>query len=360
MTNLLLQPSPSRGDTFPRSLIDSCRTSIVPRYGRSEDSVVNTEMKHSKSDDLVLQSSVGALVTPECHHARCDSPIPKTGSVVYEDDLVSTQYVLPKAKYFSDSEADSDTRPSILDKSFSSDSHRTSARHVGLYDQVDPEDSIRDMITENDFYRFVLFKRHYDKYLHLSHKYEEARNIAYYLEEKYHEIKQIFGSTMSTNSLVELALKYPYPADELVEFIQKGPITGKCPTSHVSMTHMGGFYPPSSLNSMIASLQYFLPGRARTRDLTEWNNLPLRFICAGPAGQSTGLTLQTGSKDEEFYKQISQVEIRCYTQVVPPFYRLKSCRLASARHSTMAKYEEKPPGYHRPNERRNDEAEQDS
>lgn len=37
--------------------------------------------------------------------------------------------------------------------------------------------------------RFVLFKSHYDKYLRLSLKYEEARNIAYYLEEKYHEIK---------------------------------------------------------------------------------------------------------------------------------------------------------------------------
>lgn len=54
---------------------------------------------------------------------------------------------------------------------------------------MDPEDSIRDMVTDNDFYRFVLFKTHYDKYLHLSKKYEEARNIAYYLEEKYHEIK---------------------------------------------------------------------------------------------------------------------------------------------------------------------------
>lgn len=39
------------------------------------------------------------------------------------------------------------------------------------------------------YFRFVLFKKHYDKYLHLSQKYEEARNIAYYLEEKYHEIK---------------------------------------------------------------------------------------------------------------------------------------------------------------------------
>ena len=45
------------------------------------------------------------------------------------------------------------------------------------------------MISDNDFYRFVLFKTHYDRYLHLSKKYEEARNIAYYLEEKYHEIK---------------------------------------------------------------------------------------------------------------------------------------------------------------------------
>lgn len=58
-----------------------------------------------------------------------------------------------------------------------------------LCDRVDPEDSIRDMVSENDFYRFVLFKRHYEKYLRLSQKYEEARNIAYYLEEKYHEIK---------------------------------------------------------------------------------------------------------------------------------------------------------------------------
>lgn len=37
----------------------------------------------------------------------------------------------------------------------------------------------------------MLFKKHYDKYLHLSKKYEEARNIAYYLEEKYHEVKVI-------------------------------------------------------------------------------------------------------------------------------------------------------------------------
>lgn len=37
--------------------------------------------------------------------------------------------------------------------------------------------------------RFVLFKRHYDKYVALSAKYEEAKDIAYYLEERYHEVK---------------------------------------------------------------------------------------------------------------------------------------------------------------------------
>ncbi|XP_066991876.1 uncharacterized protein [Anabrus simplex] len=192
MTDLLIQSVTSRGDTFPRALLDGCRPSVVARYSRSGESL-GVELKHSKSDDLVLQSS--SIITPDIQHVRCDSPIPKTGCVVYEDDLVS-KHVFPKAKYFSDSEAEVDIKPSSLDRTgrkisgeYSTDLQRTPSRHVGLYDQVDPEDSIRDMITENDFYRFVLFKRHYDKYLQLSRKYEEARNIAYYLEEKYHEIK---------------------------------------------------------------------------------------------------------------------------------------------------------------------------
>lgn len=41
----------------------------------------------------------------------------------------------------------------------------------------------------NIHYRFVLFKRHYDKYVALAEKYEESRGIAYYLEERYHEVK---------------------------------------------------------------------------------------------------------------------------------------------------------------------------
>lgn len=39
------------------------------------------------------------------------------------------------------------------------------------------------------FRRYVLFKRHYDKYVDLAEKYKEAKSVAYYLEERYHEIK---------------------------------------------------------------------------------------------------------------------------------------------------------------------------
>lgn len=193
MTDLLIQSVSSRGESFPRALLDGCRPPSVPRYSRSGDRELGTELKHSKSDDLVLQSS-SLPSPPDIQHLRCDSPIPKTGCVVYEDDLASP-HVLSKTKYFSDSEAEVDVRPNVSERSrkisgdFSGEGHRSSSRHVGLYDRVDPEDSIRDMITENDFYRFVLFKRHYDKYLHLSKKFEEARNIQYYLEEKYHEVK---------------------------------------------------------------------------------------------------------------------------------------------------------------------------
>lgn len=51
-------------------------------------------------------------------------------------------------------------------------------------------------------FRFVLFKTHYDRYLHLSKKYEEARNIAYYLEEKYHEIKVSFHQHFVQDEMV--------------------------------------------------------------------------------------------------------------------------------------------------------------
>lgn len=154
MTDLLIQPVTSRGDTFPRRLLDGCRSSVVSRYGMPGDSL-GSELKHSKSDDLVLQGA--ALIQPDIQRARCDLSVPKTACVVYGDDVVST-HVLPNGKYFSDNEtvevrsASADKAPRKISGDFS-DVQRISNRHVGLYDRVDPEDSIRDMITENDFYR---------------------------------------------------------------------------------------------------------------------------------------------------------------------------------------------------------------
>ncbi|XP_015186570.1 PREDICTED: uncharacterized protein LOC107071786 isoform X2 [Polistes dominula] len=76
-----------------------------------------------------------------------------------------------------------------------------------LTDRIDPEDSIRDIVTENDLYRFVLFKRHYDKYVALAAKYEEAKGIAYYLEERYHEVKAERDKLEKARRFLEMRLE---------------------------------------------------------------------------------------------------------------------------------------------------------
>ncbi|XP_076171158.1 uncharacterized protein LOC143148578 isoform X2 [Ptiloglossa arizonensis] len=123
------------------------------------------EMRHSRSEDLLGVISGSRSPSPSV-------PLPSTAS---EDDLIAAS-ALHEA-------TDSKPPPCPL----------LSSRVVGASgvpaDRIDPEDSIRDIVTENDLYRFVLFKRHYDKYIALSAKYEEAKGIAYYLEERYHEVK---------------------------------------------------------------------------------------------------------------------------------------------------------------------------
>ncbi|TGZ52558.1 Reticulocyte-binding protein 2-like protein [Temnothorax longispinosus] len=47
-----------------------------------------------------------------------------------------------------------------------------------------------DVYNERRVSAYVLFKRHYDKYVDLAEKYKEAKSVAYYLEERYHEIKE--------------------------------------------------------------------------------------------------------------------------------------------------------------------------
>lgn len=154
MTELLV----SRGDTFPRSFLDTYRTSKTAR----NDDFYN-DLKSSKSDELVLQNTDIPVVN-EIYHRHSENLLDSAGCM-------------------------SPTEGNFLDKPDVMTLPNRHKRRVPVYDKVDPEDSIRDIVSENDFYRFVLFKKHYDKYLHLSQKYEEARNIAYYLEEKYHEVK---------------------------------------------------------------------------------------------------------------------------------------------------------------------------
>ncbi|CAH1968023.1 unnamed protein product [Acanthoscelides obtectus] len=151
MTDLIIL----RGDTFPRSFLDSSRTKKSPEQ-------FYNDLTSSKSDELVLQSASDIPVSEEIYHGRSENLLDiATCSSPAKEEFIDKQEVLFTKR----------------------------TRRVPLYDKIDPEDSIRDIVSDNDFYRFVLFKKHYDKYLHLSQKYEEARNIAYYLEEKYHEIK---------------------------------------------------------------------------------------------------------------------------------------------------------------------------
>lgn len=163
MTDLIV----TRGDTFPRSYLDTYRSS---QYYH--------DLKTSKSDELVLQPPADIPpVSNEMQHGHSENILDNESEFLDKTDMI-----IPRSR----------------------------RKRVSVYDRVDPEDSIRDIVSDNDFYRylfiirvcsylefindfivvrFVLFKKHYDKYLHLSQKYEEARNIAYYLEEKYHEVK---------------------------------------------------------------------------------------------------------------------------------------------------------------------------
>ncbi|XP_015609235.1 uncharacterized protein LOC107274520 isoform X2 [Cephus cinctus] len=120
----------------------------------------NSEMRHSRSEDLLGTTT------------RTPSPLLTTAS---EDDLVA-------ATALRDCSPCSPCPPCPLPS-------RSAGSPGALADHIDPGDSIRDIVTENDLYRFVLFKRHYDKYVALAARYEEARGIAYYLEERYHEVK---------------------------------------------------------------------------------------------------------------------------------------------------------------------------
>ncbi|XP_057333721.1 uncharacterized protein LOC130672927 isoform X2 [Microplitis mediator] len=133
----------------------------------------NSEMRHSRSEDILGVAGPGAPTrspSPYFHEQTCAS----------EDDLVASSAL-----------RDASSSSSLLQDAMYSYGRRSAASPPPTFgaDRVDPEDSIRDIVTENDLYRFVLFKRHYDKYVALAEKYEESRGVVYYLEERYHEVK---------------------------------------------------------------------------------------------------------------------------------------------------------------------------
>ncbi|KAJ1524722.1 hypothetical protein ONE63_009605 [Megalurothrips usitatus] len=192
-----------RGSAYHRNCLHEYRPPVNSRSSASPTVFTTNEMKSSKSDDSVTHTTCAASSVSPSANLKSDSI--SNGAVSGEVSRSASDsgfsaslalpapvpVLLPKSECFSECDSDNDVRYQMLDTSRlrGKDLQRKPSHHVGIYDRVDPEDSIRDIITDNDFYKFVLFKTHYDKYLHLSKKYEEARNIAYYLEEKYHEIK---------------------------------------------------------------------------------------------------------------------------------------------------------------------------
>lgn len=172
MTDLLIQ-SPSNNspgvESYRYGLREGCRSPILARYTTNFEERTHgyglSELKHSKSDDLFLQSAPATAA--EMHHGISDAAleIQKEACVVYEEDLTVPQSVCPKSLpvYYSDSETNNGAKCKQIEKpvlkitgDFGSDvPSRRSSRHITLYDRLDPEDSIRDIISENDFYRYI-------------------------------------------------------------------------------------------------------------------------------------------------------------------------------------------------------------
>lgn len=123
MTELLV----SRGDTFPRSFLDSYRNS---RSNNNNNDQYYCDLKTSKSDELVLQNPQDIPVSNEIQHGHSENLLDNSNSIC-----------------MSPTEGDFLDKPDVL---LLPRSHR---RKVPVYDRVDPEDSIRDIVTENDFYR---------------------------------------------------------------------------------------------------------------------------------------------------------------------------------------------------------------
>lgn len=137
-----------------------------PRYVEESPSSDYPELVHSKSDDLILQNA--PLTEPEIHHGLSDAAIQiqKDACIVY-DDIVPSRNSKLLSLYFSDSEMNTVTEKHDIEPEvpvlkvtgcfddIEVTSRRTS-RYLDSSDKVDPEHSIKEMISKNDFYKYVV------------------------------------------------------------------------------------------------------------------------------------------------------------------------------------------------------------
>lgn len=154
-----------RGSAYHRNCLDEYRPPVSSKCNVSN----GPDMKHSKSDDLVVQStnvvsslSASAKIKSDNHtngvgsseisHSASDSGFSASLALP-----APVPVLLPKSECFSECEPENDVRFQVLDATRlrGKDLQRKPSHHVGIYDRVDPEDSIRDMISDNDFYRYA-------------------------------------------------------------------------------------------------------------------------------------------------------------------------------------------------------------
>lgn len=137
-------------DNSPRREVYRCGM-LSPVLGPRSTFRMNSELKHSRSDDLILQ---GAPYTPpDMQHGISDAAfqIQKDACVVYDDDITDHRMSMN----FHDSpivaqELNPTTPLLKLTGDFSSDGAN---KRCSVIDRIDPEDSIGDIISQNDFYR---------------------------------------------------------------------------------------------------------------------------------------------------------------------------------------------------------------
>lgn len=151
-----------RGSAYHRNCLDEYRPPVAARCSVS----TSLDMKHSKSEDSVIvnasvqstsasvksksDSTSNGVMSGEISHSASDSGFSASLALP-----APVPVLLPKSECFSECESENDVRFQVLDTARlrGKDVQRKGNHHVGIYDRVDPEDSIRDMVTDNDFYR---------------------------------------------------------------------------------------------------------------------------------------------------------------------------------------------------------------